>query len=226
MKQSIFRNGGLLKWSDTFGTALDKMNELSNQPDPDFAVSLYGDKGFGKSTILEFISETYHVIAVEGDIATMFSIGMFEEQPLDVRIDTFAKGPSNPWTRYSGKNHDKRSIAAAHLPNLEKVQLWTEFQGCLAPDVYGAIVPDYKSYCDHLSTRTAKILSGDGNPEWREHVRKGHKVMTYVEFVQWFSQSPTVFKRPTVYFPNIGNDHLIRNTWESIALLMSQREKH
>lgn len=186
MKKSIYRDGGVIKWSMTIGEAIDAFKSMPKKRSST-VLSLNGPKGVGKSSILELISLKTDLVCVEGDIMTMLGIALHEGADSKVKIADFAKTDPTPWAKYKGKDEEKSGFVKKHLgPYLGAIDVTTGFHGSNSL-LYGVVWCDYKTYVDNLTLRIKEMTKGEGSFE--SHVKSTHKVLSFDELTAYYKKT-------------------------------------
>lgn len=223
MNDSIFRNGGVVKWTQTIAEA---ELALANMPSKvwRFSYVIKGHMGWGKSTFLEFLEDNFDGNFVEGDIMLMLAIALDQKIPTHYTLSEYAKGidgGESPWEQGLSKT-EKAQLVKKHLGKfLTRIDIATGFHGYEARTQL-LIIPDYKQYVEQLKKRTAVMLS-ERSGSYREHVRKTHVALSFTDF------SKMILSRLeehdlTFVIPNIKSDAVWKSLVESLLKFESLRD--
>lgn len=210
IKESIYRSGGSLTWGSTIGDA-KKLFKAAKEVPIRIQITA-GDKGFGKSTAFECLAARIPGISVEGDIMSVLAYTLVYALKTPVpnlesmKFDEVANGTAIPgfipWS-LEVVNKDKmfKGVLASFLGQgfSKKIGCSTAFHGQDAT-LRVVIVPDYGFYRKMMERRTsAMIADASKTKEWRDHIKKHHKVLSWVEFSE-----AVAARRGDLYFPNFG----------------------
>lgn len=222
IKDSIYRQGGTCNWMSTFGQVKDIFKKAKTQDS--FVVITAGDKGYGKSTVFEHLSKFAPEISMEGDILSVLAASVIDGRDLDDNwtMGDIANGKAIPgfipWTVTVKEGVDKDQAYKEALVSLlgkdfmSKLSLCTAFHGCEA-DAVIVVVPDHGAYKKNMDRRTKHMTEDQTkSKEWRSHIAKHHKSLSWPEFHQRLVEKEASRKvkrsKPYLYLPNVSPETL------------------
>lgn len=180
MKKSIFRSSSL-KWGVSIDDALDY---LAIDRHVQKTTALVGRHGWGKSTVLEYLSDNFDGAFVEGDVLISLAYLLMLGVPGHSRVQGAEVWP---WLKATGGHADpdrwhRLTTIIAEKQLLKNVNVVSTLTG-EAEDVW-IVLPPYEQYCRQLAARTKVMLA---QPEWRKFSKSSWPILTHEQYCEAIS---------------------------------------
>jgi hypothetical protein len=192
INSNIYRNPRIIKW----GTSIESAVQALSSQGLGMQMTLIGKHGFGKSTVLEVISERNpEALIVEGDLLYTLAFMLMREEAPETPL-----GGVEVWRWLKADESLGRYRQLEDLLDslglLKRIDLTTNFTDKMKQVTM--VVPDYEFYRKSLKRRTADMLKQD---QWKGYTADHWPVLSYPEFVEWIR---TQKEKVTGYLPNLG----------------------
>lgn len=218
MKQSIYRDAGTVRWSNTIGEAAELINSAKADDSP--AIVITGAcPGVGKSTMFEYVANRFKDrLAVEGDILATIGMaryaGITDEK---ARLDTLARGefkvdgkPINLWALRNAKGPEADGMVTKALleafPNIGstlKLATSSFADPLIKKKVYAFVIADLRYYTKNVIARTKRIIQD--SPAIAAHVKVSHAPRTWDEYRAAILKSFASIDLPVFQVVNFGD---------------------
>jgi hypothetical protein len=171
MQFKIYRETKDVKWSAT----LADFDAYARRPSANLRWGLIGKHGFGKSSVLEFISWNSRLKTLPGDMLVTFLHALSRHVPLGERLDK-QPFPTN-------EVHDTSVIRQWAEVIKRSGYNWDVSEGTYPwNESLALVLPSYDFYCTNLKRRTRQMLK---DPHWKGYSADHWPILTKTQFMEY-----------------------------------------